>query len=185
MELSEYVDRFSKHVGTAIEAIENAAKCYAEALREHPKDAQREFDKRYPHVTSNTWAKFRAVGNGDANPCIMLFSDKFASKIIRMPRVRQDEVLNGDSFIVFNPTTREAEKVTYCDIKPRHERILFNDNNASVRTIQEQKDYADLLASARKRTRVPYAVKGDHLEVYEACNIGREELVSICEEIGE
>lgn len=181
--LNQYVNDFSKHVNDAVKSITNAAEVYVAALKEYNEKAQRAFEKRYPHVSTRTWAKFRAVGHHDANPCIMFFSDKFAAQIMRMPKARQDEVLNGDSFEVFNPTTRHVEKVTYGEIRPRHERLLFDDNKTAFRDVNAQKDYADLLAAAKKKTYSPYAVKGGNLEVYTACTITKGEVEDILEEM--
>ena len=181
--LDQYVNDFSKHVNDAVKSITNAAKVYVDALKVYPEKAQRAFEKRYPHVSTKTWAKFRAVGHGDVNPCIMFFSDKFAAQIMRMPKARQDEVLNGDSFEVFNPTTRHVERVTYGEIRPRHERLLFDDNKTAFRDVNAQKDYADLLAAAKKKTYSPYAVKGGNLEVYTACTITKGEVEDILEEM--
>ncbi len=181
--LETYVAEFATHIEDAVTAITKAAQTYVAALEAYPETAQEVFSSKYPHVTANTWAKFRAVGHGDANPCIMFFSDKFAAQVMRMPKPRQDAVLNGESFEVFNPSTRMVERVTYGNIRPRHERLLFNDNTCSFRSVGEQKDYADLLASAKKKTYSPYCVKGDALEVYQACTIGKNEIESILDEM--
>lgn len=181
--ISDYVSRFSHHVGNAIKSIENAAKLYAEAIVKYGKDAQEAFVDAYPHVTPNTWEKFLAVGNGDANPNIMLFSDKFAKRICRMSRNVQDEVLNGGSFSVFNPTTRTIEQINYGSVKPRHERILFDDSRSSIRTIPEQIAYLKVVDSERKKHNLPYCIHSDHLEVTRACTIGKEELENIVEEM--
>ena len=181
--LNLLVARFSKHLSNAISSMLAASKVYVDALKKYPDSAQKAFEKKYPNVSSTTWAKLRAIGHGDANPSIMFFSDKFAAKVMRMPKTRQDEVLNGVSFDVFNPTTRQVEKVAYCEMKPRHERLLFDDNKTAFRTVYEQKDYADLLAAAKKKTYSPYAVKGDKLEVYTACTITKGEVEDILEEM--
>ena len=182
-DLAAYVSKFSTHIGTAIEAIDNAAKVYAEALNKYGEEAQAAFCDAYPHVTPNTWEKFRAVGNGDANPNILLFSDKFAKKVMRMPRHVQDDVLNGNSFEVFNTTTRKVEHVTYSEISPRVEKILFDDTRSCIRTIPEQVAYSKVMESERKFANRPYRVHSDHLEVMRACSIGRGELENIMEEM--
>ena len=182
-QLNDFIEDFSRHISNAILAIVNAAQTYVDALKVYPDKAQRAFEKRYPHVSTQTWAKLRAIGHGDANPSIMFFSDKFAAKVMRMPKQRQDEVLNGDSFDVFNPTTRHVERVTYGEIRPRHERLLFDDNKTAFRDVNAQKDYADLLAAAKKKTYSPYAVKGGNLEVYTACTITKGEVEDILEEM--
>lgn len=181
--LDTYVTNFSHYLDNAITAIENAAKTYVDALKAYPDTAQEAFQTRYPHVSTGTWARLRSIGHGDANPNIMFFSDKFATKVMRMDRKTQDSVLNGDSFDVFNPTTRKAERITYGNLKPRHERILFDDNAQAMRTIHEQKVYADLLAASRKKTYSPYVVNGDKLEVYSACTITKGEVEDILEEM--
>lgn len=181
--LDKFVADFSKHLNTAISSMLAASKTYVAALKEYPDSAQKAFEKKYPQVSATTWAKLRAIGHGDANPSIMFFSDKFAAKVMRMPKTKQDEVLNGVSFDVFNPTTRQVEKVDYSEMKPRHERLLFDDNKTAFRTVYEQKDYADLLAAAKKKTYSPYAVKGDKLEVYTACTITKGEVEDILEEM--
>lgn len=183
MKLEKYITNFKTHIGTAVEAIGNAAKCYAAACHEYPETAQSKFEEEYPHVTPNTWAKFRAVGEGDLNPSAMLLSDQFCAKVARMPRAKQDEILNGDSFMVFNPTTRKVEKVNYGMLKPRHEKILFDEQATKVRTIPEQVAYTDLLAAEKKAARRCYTVHTDRLEVHCACDIGKNELEGILEDM--
>lgn len=181
--IQNYVESFSNHVGDAISSIEAAAKCYAEAIKIYADAAQVEFENKYPHVSANTWNKFLAVGNGDLNPSAMLLSDKFCKKISRMPKSVQDQVLNGDSFVVFNPTTRKAEAINYGSLKPRHEKILFDDENLHVRSIPEQVAYSNLLAKEKIEAAKKYTVHTDRLEVHCACDIGRGELESILEEM--
>ena len=175
--------KFSTHLGAAIENIQSAAAVYFQAVTKYGDEAQRAFCDAYPHVTRNTWEKFAAVGSGDANPTIMLFSDKFAKKIIRMPRAVQDEVLNGDSFQVFNATTRTVESVGYGEIRPRHEKVLFDESRNRIRTLAEQVAYSNVVASEQKFHRRPYCVHSDHLEVFEACSIGKDELEAALEEM--
>lgn len=183
MKLECYVKQFSTHVGNAIQSIESAAKCYAAALRAFHDVAQERFENEYPHVTPNTWAKFRAVGEGDLNPAAMLLSDQFCAKIARMPRCKQDDALNGDSFMVFNATTREVDKVNYGDMTRRHERILFDENATKIRTIEEQIAYSDLVAAQKKHAKKFYTVHTDRLEVHCACSIGKGELEGILEDM--
>jgi len=182
-QIKDYVDEFSTHIGTAIQAIDNAAKTYVAALKEYPETAQFEFSKRFPQITENTWNKLRCVGYGDAYPSLLLFSDKFAKKIVRMPREVQDEVLNGDSFDWYNPKTEEVEKVPYADLLPRNEKILFDDDRAEIRSIPAQVAYARVLAAERKQHNKPYTVYSDHLKVHEACQIGKNELEDIIGEM--
>lgn len=179
MNLSEYVEKFKANLDGAIESIECAANCYVSAVREFGDKAQEAFRAAYPHVTENTWCKFVAIGNGDLNPAVMLLSDKFSAKIARMPKVKQDEVLNGDSFDVFSPTTRKVEKIAYAQLKPRHEAIVFDEATNNVRTIPEQVAYCDLVAAKRKAVRNSYTIHTDFLEVHFACRIGRKELEEI------
>lgn len=181
--LDTYVSNFSHHLDTAITAIENAAKIYVDALKNYPDTAQKAFQDRYPHVSTGTWARLRKIGYGDANPNIMFFSDKFATRISNMPRAAQDKALNGDSFVVYNPTTRTAERVTYGNLKPRHENILFDPNAQAMRTLDEQREYVYQMAEAKKRTYHPYAVKGEILEVYSRCTISKSEVECILEEM--
>lgn len=180
--IKKYVELFSVHVGTAIEAIENAAKCYSEALHVHGQKAQDAFEEKFPHVSPATWTKFRMVGNGDLNPSAMLLSNKFCAQVQRMPRHKQDEVLNGDSFNVFNPTTREVEQINYGAIKPRHERILFDEAHTTIRTISQQIAFADAMAAEKKAAAKNYTVHDDYVAVHCACDIGKNEWIRIAEE---
>lgn len=183
MNLEEYVNTFKQNVGSAIKCIENAAICYANACREYPNEAQAKFEEAYPHVTPNTWRKFLAVGNGDLNPAALILSDMFCAKISRMPRSVQDEALNGDSFTVFNPTTRKVDKINYGCVKTRHEKILFDDSRNVIRTIPEQIAYCNLVAAEKKSSEKRYTVHTDRLEVHCACEIGRGELEGILSEM--
>ena len=181
--LAEYVKSFTASMGAALQNIENAARSYAEACKKFPDTAQQAFERAYPHVTPNTWDKLMAVGCGDANASIMLFSDKFAKKIMRMPKSTQDEVLNGQSFVVFNPTTRKAEQVGYSEIKPRHERILFDEAKARIRTIPEQVAYSEIMLKESLKSSRPYIVHTDRVHILRECEIGREEWAAIGEEM--
>lgn len=182
-DLTTYIQGFGKHIGSALESIQSAANLYAEAIRKYEQKAQDAFEAQYPHVSPATWTKLRLVGNGDLNPAAMLLSNKFCAQIGRMPRHKQDEVLNGDSFDVFNPTTREVERVNYGDLKPRHERIIFDEARTTIRTIPQQVAYADAMAAEKKAAARNYTVHTDHLEVHCACVIGKSELEHIVEDM--
>lgn len=174
--MAEYVKGFSQHIGAAIDHIQQAANIYAEAINTYGETAHDAFSKAYPHVTQNTWDKLRLVGNGEADAKIMLLSDKFAARIVRLPIEVQHETLNGDSFCVVNPTTRKMENVNYGEIKPRHERILFDDERGRVRDIGEQVRYIDEQNRRRKSRELPYTVETDAIVVHKACRIGKVEL---------
>ena len=174
--MAEYVKGFSQHIGAAIDHIQQAANIYAEAINTYGEAAHDAFAKAYPHVTQNTWDKLRLVGNGEADAKIMLLSDKFAARIVRLPIEVQHETLNGDSFCVVNPTTRKMENVNYGEIKPRHERILFDDERGRVRGIEEQVRYIDEQNRRRKSRELPYTVETDAIVVHKACRIGKVEL---------
>lgn len=179
--LDSYLNEFAIHLGSAIESIDKAAHIYAAAINEFPEEAQQKFEEAYPHVTENTWEKLRLIGNGEADPKIMLLSDKFAARMIRLPVQKQKETLNGDSFQVVNPQTRKIEKVQYYDMKPRHERILFDDTKGRVRTLSEQVAFIDEQNAKPKRVPLPYSVETDALVVHQACRIGKTELMQILE----
>ena len=181
--ISSYVRGFASHMSSAIEHIQQAAILYAEALNKFGDKAQASFENEYPHVTQNTWDKLRLIGNGEADAKIMLLSDKFAARITRLPIAVQHQTLNGDSFEVVNPQTRKIERVNYGEIKPRHERILFDDELGKVRGIADQVKYIDD-ENRRKKTRpLPYTVETDALVVHSACRIGKVELEDILEEM--
>ena len=181
--LKDLVAEFDKCFASAIEYIERSAKAYAMACRLYPEKAQAEFEKKRPQVSPCTWDKLRAIGNGDANPNIMFLSNQFAAKIVRMPKRKQDEVLNGDSFDVFNPTSRQVDRINYTGLKPRHETILFDDTATKIRTIPEQVAYTDLVAAEKKSKHRDWIVHDNYLEIKCACNIGKNELESIVEEM--
>ncbi len=174
--IQAYVKGFGNHMGAAIEHIQLAANLYAEALQKYGDDAHEAFASAYPHVTQNTWDKLRLVGNGEADAKIMLLSDKFAARIVRLPIEKQHETLNGDSFCIVNPTTRKMENINYGEIMPRHERILFDDEKGKIRGIEEQVRYIDEQNRRRKAQELPYTVETDALVVHKACRIGKVEL---------
>lgn len=179
--LTAYVKGFGNHIGSAIEHIQQAAILYVDAITKYGESAQQAFCEAYPHVTQNTWDKLRLVGNGDADAKIMLLSDKFAARIIRLPIEVQHETLNGDSFCVVNPQTRKMENVNYGEIKPRHERILFDDERGKIRGIAEQVKYIDEQNRRKKAMEMPYTVETDALVVHKACRIGKTELEDVLE----
>lgn len=182
--ITAYVKGFGNHIGSAIEHIQQAAILYVEAIAKYGESAQQAFCEAYPHVTQNTWDKLRLIGNGEADAKIMLLSDKFAARIVRLPIEVQHTTLNGDSFSVVNPQTRKIENVNYGEIKPRHERILFDDEKGNVRGIAEQVKYIDEQNRRKKRKDLPYTVETDALVVHKACRIGKVELEDVLEAMG-
>lgn len=180
-ELDTYLHNFGIHLGTAIDAIDQAARNYAAAIRDYPETAQQAFEDAYPHVTRNTWDKLRLIGNGEADAKVMLLSDKFAARIIRLPVAKQRETLNGDSFAIVNAQTRKIENVNYYNLKPRQERILFDDERGQVRSIPEQVAYIDRENARKKTIPRPYTVETDALVIHQACRIGKVELIDIVE----
>ena len=181
--LEAYVRGFGNHMGNAIESIHSAAVLYAEAIRKYKDKAQDRFEEAYPHVTANTWDKLRLVGNDEADPKIMLLSDRFAARIIRMPLAKQQETLNGDSFEIVHAQTRKIRRIHYFDVTPQQERILFDDEKNRVRTLPEQVEYIDKENAKRKKMPRPYSVETDALVVHQACRIGKNELEDIIEEM--
>ena len=179
--LTAYVKGFGNHMGAAIEHIQQAATLYAEALKKYGGAAQQAFCDAYPHATQNTWDKLRLIGNGEADAKILLLSDKFAARIVRLPIEVQHTTLNGDSFAVVNPQTRRVENVNYGEIKPRHERILFDDEKGKVRGIEEQVRYIDEQNRRKKQKDLPYTVETDALVIHQACRIGKPELEDVLE----
>lgn len=183
--LSAYLADFHTHFSSGIESITKAAKCYADAVREHSDKARNAFHKAYPAVTEATWEKLRLIGNGDMHPAIMLCTDRIGARLARLPMCQQKKLLDGRThFRCVNRTTGEVESVALSDLKPRHERILFDGDK--LRSVNEQRAYAmQMTESAKTVAGPPYVIEGGLLVVVRACRLGVNELKAIIKKIEE
>ena len=184
-EIKQAVLKFGIEVGATIESLRRAAKVYADIIAKYGAEAEAAFKASYSNVSEGTWEKLRLIGNGDLMPHVLLMSGTMAQRVMRMKKSEQEEFMHDNNGVeVFNEQTRKVEFVKYVDLKPRHERILF-DEKGNVRTIEEQKAFVEAAPAVPvKRATVAYCIDGDTLVVNRKCRIGKNELAGILRRMG-
>ena len=175
--IAEAVSAFKSKMTGAVEALEAAARIYADAVTKYGDEACRAFKRAYPGVTQATWDKMRLVSKGSLVPEALLISDRAAARIGYLPVKDQRKMLSGKKTLqVVTPRGTVVTKALSA-LSATEEDAIFSESGKK-RTLAEQRAwYADRLAD--KQERAAYEVRGNFLIVYRATKFGKAELLEI------
>lgn len=185
--VDDYVQRFGERFSAGLNAIAEAGRIYAEALRKHPTLAQEQFRQKYPTVSDRTWNMLRAIGNGDLNPGAMILLPSVADKVKKLPREQQDVLFRESSsgVWVMNPRNYKFENVDLANMTSGQLSIALDEAKGKLRNEREQREFVSKMVhncrrenKGRAKTPPVYKILGRTLMVGNV-EIGIAELKSI------
>lgn len=184
--LDEYVEGFKTKMSLGLNAIAEAAKCYADALMRHPTLAPERFRKEYPMLSESSWTMLERIGNGDLEPMAYFLPIQTARKISHLPIETQKQMLtvHGQGFECVSPYTSKAVTVPLAALSVAQSNILFDMERGKVRTVEEQRkiiaerNNTITAAVSTKKKAVKYQIIGN-VCIINGVEIGKGELKRI------
>lgn len=194
MTVSDYVTEFGSKMRVGMQAIAEAAKVYADALRRHPTTAPGAFKAAYPDVAKNTWEMLEWIGNGDLNPNAYRLPHNVAQKVKRIPIAQQNAIFETGvkGFQVINTVTMHPSVVQLGALSSSQATLLIDADKGKIRSVSEQRKVIearpDYFRPKRggnekyKKQKAKYRICGA-VVIINGVEIGREELRNILNEM--
>lgn len=189
--LEEYATEFGARFSAGLNAIRDAARLYAEAMRRYPSRAAGCFRARYPGVTEPTWDVLLRIGNGDLHPTAIYLKYAIAKRVSRIPIAKQEKMFAASvkGFDVVDPATNRVKVVPLAELSRKDAELLIDEGAGRIRSVEEQRR---IVAAEREANgsvavgphgaSVPYRIVGSVLIVANV-ELGLETLRNIVGEI--
>ena len=177
--LDTIIQQFGAHMMKGAEHLYQACKIYAEAVANDHVSAYA-FAKAYPHVTKNTWDKFRMVGINALDSGVLVLSDRLGGKLAMLPIREQRSIITHPVKVA---TATRVRSKDIRDLTEKEEKLVFT-SSMGIRTVEQQRKQLEPKTPYDKKKAVPYTITGEVLRVRRACVISKTELTTIIKKMG-
>lgn len=178
-----YIEEFRKEFTMGLEAIRSAARTYTAAVTEFDGEASKAFKDAFPAVSDVTWKKLLLIGTFQAEPIILLLSDRTSNIIAKKTPLQQKKLassINNGVVEVLKVRPERVRRVKVQDLTAGEEERVIDAENCRVRTVDEQRKLVEREKKAKK-ARIDFEVVGTTLKVYRRRDFSLSELLEIVE----